>query len=277
VSSLRKALGPDTIWDVRELDWFSKNSYNLVIKNISTWSPRHSLRMLTCCIAFIDHYPKGISDQISDDLCLRKMFCEFSATTALLALARGEDNIEVQLQDYLDLRKHVDSFDCLLQDKTGLLGEEAEEDLLRKLSILIVFDFEAACHLKAWDDLPEVLIKADCCKSQRMYELMADCVLCSQAPTQGLSLVLLPPRIQELIMFIVLVSVLKKIVNAAWGLDTMDVPKLAKYMRCLFQVAMLDNMEVAEQLLDQAHEQAKEAAEVNLFLSIIENHILTMR
>ena len=65
--------------------------------------------------------------------------------------------------------------------------------------------------------------------------------------------------------------------NAAWGLDTMDVPKLAKYMRCLFQVAMLDNMEVAEQLLDQAHEQAKEAAEVNLFLSIIENHILTMR
>ncbi len=75
----------------------------------------------------------------------------------------------------------------------------------------------------------------------------------------------------ELIIFVVLVSVLKKIVNAAWGLDTMDVPKLAKYMRCLFQVAMLDNMEVAEQLLDQAHEQAKEAAEVRLLLFTIEN------
>jgi hypothetical protein len=60
----------------------------------------------------------------------------------------------------------------------------------------------------------------------------------------------------------VLVSILKKIINAAWGLDTMDIPKLAKHMRCLFQVAMLDNMEVAEQLLDQAHEQAEEAAEV---------------
>jgi hypothetical protein len=60
----------------------------------------------------------------------------------------------------------------------------------------------------------------------------------------------------------VLVSILKKIINAAWGLDTMDIPKLAKYMRCLFQVAMLDNMEVAEQLLDKAHEQAEEAAEV---------------
>jgi hypothetical protein len=188
---MRKATGPDTVWDVRELNWFSKNSYNLVIKNISTWSPRHSLRILTCCIAFIDHYPKDISDQISDDLYLRKMFCEFSATTALLALARGEDNIEFQLQDYLNLRKHVDSFDTLLQEKTGKLGEEAEEDLLRKLSILIAFDFEAACHLKAWDDLPDIVMKADVCKSQRVYELMADCLLCSQAPTQGLLLCIL--------------------------------------------------------------------------------------
>ncbi|PMD45090.1 SPO22-domain-containing protein [Hyaloscypha variabilis F] len=245
VSSMRKVTGPDSVWEVRELDWFSKNSYNLVIKNLSTWTPRHSLRMLTCCIAFIDHYPKDISDQISEDLCLRKMFCEFSAVTALLALARGEDNIETQLQDYLNLRKHVDSFDALLQEKAGKLGEDAEEDLLRKLSILIVFDFEAACHLKAWDDLHEIIIKSDCCKSSRVYELMADCILCSQAPTQ------------------VLVSILKKIINAAWGLDTMDIPKLAKYMRCLFQVAMLDNMEVAEQLLDKAHEQAEEAAETD--------------
>jgi hypothetical protein len=65
------------------------------------------------------------------------------------------------------------------------------------------------------------------------------------------------------------VSVLKKIVNEAWGLDTMDVPKLAKYMRCLFQVAMLDNMEVAEQLLDQAQGQIEEASEVKLALASV--------
>jgi len=182
---MSKNVGPDTVWEVRELDWFSKNSYNLVIKNLSTWTPRHSLRMLTCCIAFINHYPNDISDQVSEDLCLRKMFCEFSAVTALLALARGEVNIEIQLQDYLNLRKHVESFDTLLQEKVGKLGEDAEEDLFRKLSVLIVFDFEAACHLKAWDDLHEIIIKSDCCKSPRVYELMADCILCSEAPTQG--------------------------------------------------------------------------------------------
>lgn len=67
---------------------------------------------------------------------------------------------------------------------------------------------------------------------------------------------------------------MKKIVNAAWGLNTMDIPKLAKYMRCLFQVALLDNMEVAEQLLDQAHEQAQEAAEVGMLILTLENSIL---
>jgi hypothetical protein len=115
------------------------------------------------------------------------MFCDFSAATALVALARGEDNIEVQLQNYLNLRKHVDSFDRLLQDKLDKMGEDAEQDLLRKLSILIAFDFEAACQLKAWDELGEIVLKSNICKSGHVYEIMADCMLCSKAPTPGLS------------------------------------------------------------------------------------------
>lgn len=66
----------------------------------------------------------------------------------------------------------------------------------------------------------------------------------------------------------VLVTSLKHIVNEAWGLDTMDVPKLAKYMRCLVHVAMLDNMELAEQLIDSVHEQSREAAEAGFPLSV---------
>ena len=176
----------ETIWTVLELDWFSKNSYNLAIKNLSIWSPRHSLRMLICCIALIDHYPKDIGNGTSSDLWLRKMFCEFSAATALVALARGEDIIETQLQDYLSLRKHVESFDILLQDQLDRLEEGPRRDLLQKLAVLLGFDFEASCQLKAWDGLGEVILKAACCNEPRVYELMADCMLSSQAPTQGL-------------------------------------------------------------------------------------------
>jgi hypothetical protein len=91
------------------------------------------------------------------------------------------------LQDYLNLRKHVDSFDRSLQDKLNKMGEDAEQDLLRKLSILIAFDFEAACQLKAWDELGEIVLKSNICKSGYVYEIMADCMLCSKAPTPGLS------------------------------------------------------------------------------------------
>jgi hypothetical protein len=113
------------------------------------------------------------------------MFCEFSAAIALVALARGEDLIENQLQDYLTLRKHVSSFDNLLQEKLEKLEGGPKQDLLQKLAVLLGFDFEASCKLKAWDDLSEIIIKAASCNSPRVYELMADCILSSQAPTQG--------------------------------------------------------------------------------------------
>jgi hypothetical protein len=61
----------------------------------------------------------------------------------------------------------------------------------------------------------------------------------------------------------VLVTALKKIVNEAWGLDSLDSTKLAKYMRCLFQVALSDSPDTAEQLLSQICSLAQEAAEVD--------------
>ncbi|TVY21229.1 hypothetical protein LARI1_G000647 [Lachnellula arida] len=249
VTSIRKtpSSGQDTdvLWSIPELNWYSKNSYNLALKHISTWPLRYSLRMLTCCVAFIDHYPKDINEQIAEDLSLRKMFCVFSAGTALVVLARGEDNREQSMQDYLNLRKHVSSFDDLLQDKLETLEEGPAQDLLQKLSVLLAFDFEAACQLKAWVDLPSVVGKAEICKNMQVYQLMADCVLNAKAPTQ------------------VLVSTLKNIINQAWCLESMDGTMLARYMRCLFQVALSDNVEIAEQLLDQVQQHAHEAQDTD--------------
>lgn len=60
----------------------------------------------------------------------------------------------------------------------------------------------------------------------------------------------------------VLINILKKIINEAWGLESaLDITKLAKYMRCLFQVAISDNPVIAEQLLEQIYKHAEEAAE----------------
>jgi hypothetical protein len=60
---------------------------------------------------------------------------------------------------------------------------------------------------------------------------------------------------------------MKKIINEAWSLETLDFTKLAKYMRCLFQIAISDNVKIAEELLDSVHSHAEEAAEVSYSLS----------
>lgn len=122
---------------------------------------------------------------MSDNTSLRKLFCEFSATTVLVALARGEDNIEAQLQEYLRIRKHVDAYYTVIQEIVEKMDQNAQEDLNRKLSILLAYDFEAACRLRAWDDLGDIISRANVSKKSRVYEIMADCILCADAPTQG--------------------------------------------------------------------------------------------
>lgn len=167
----------DKLWTMQELDWFSKNAYNLALKYSAKWPPEQVLQIIQSCIKFAGIYPKDIDNVTSNDVTHRHIFCDFLAVTFLVSLARAEDNIEAQLQDYLELRKHVDSFDTRLQSIIDVLEEGPQQDLLKKLAALLVFDFEAAIRLKAWDDLTEVILKADCCKSMDIYEKMSDMLL----------------------------------------------------------------------------------------------------
>lgn len=176
----------ERLFNVAELDWFSKNAYNLALKHAADWEARKVLRMLQSCIIFIGLYPKDIGQEASDDLSLRLIFCHFLATVLLISLARAEDNIEVQLQDYLIIRKHVDSFDAGVQEKLEKLEGGPAEDLVKKLSILLAYDFEAAVRLKKWEDLPGIILRANICKCVKVFELMADCILCCEAPTNGM-------------------------------------------------------------------------------------------
>jgi hypothetical protein len=179
------ATSGEKIFDTAELSWFSKNAYNLALKFSAEWEPLNILRLLQSCLKFIELYPKDISQELADDLSLRRIFCHFLATILLVALARTEDNIEAQLQHYLMVRQHVDGYDAGLQEKLNRLEDGPAKDLINKLSILLAYDFEAAIRLKAWDDLTGIILKAGACKKMKVYEIMADCILCCDAPTHG--------------------------------------------------------------------------------------------
>ncbi|OTA65448.1 SPO22-domain-containing protein [Hypoxylon sp. EC38] len=123
------------LFTVQELDWFCKNAYNLGLKNIRIWQPRQNIRILQCCLSTISKYPQGIPAQAADDLSLRAMFCHFLMATTLIALARSEDNVEVQLQDYLMMRNHIKGFDTELEARLDTLDEAMADCILRAESV----------------------------------------------------------------------------------------------------------------------------------------------
>ena len=106
------------------------------------------------------------------DLALRRLFCDFLSGSLLTVLARGEDNIQdqvyrsmlecgpclhKQLQHYLNLRKAVDDFRKYAKVQIDRLDGGAKDDLQRKFSGLLTFDYEAAARLKAWGSFTTIL------------------------------------------------------------------------------------------------------------------------
>ena len=134
---------------MQELDWFCKNAYNISLENISSWPPATVVRLTRCCLAMISRYPPDIGEEALGDIALRRIFCNFVAAAALLAMARREDNVELQLQNYLEMRRHIAEFDSEFEERLTNLDNMCQKDLQLKLGTLLVFDFEGAISLRA--------------------------------------------------------------------------------------------------------------------------------
>jgi hypothetical protein len=173
------------LFTMDELEWFSRNAYNLALKNTTIWDLRCTVRMLTACVKIINHFPQDIPSRT--ELSLKALFCHFVAASALVSLARTQDNIEKQLQDYVDLRKHVLAFDSELPEYLAQLDEQSRDDMLWKNATLLAFDFEAAIALKQWDDLGGIVQRAVPCKNIVAFQAMADSLLRARTPAQGMN------------------------------------------------------------------------------------------
>jgi hypothetical protein len=187
VSAIRrdpKDAAGNKLFDIRELEWFCQNAYNLGLKNADAWNLRHVVRILTACETIIRAFPLDVASPVSGDLSLKAIFCHFVISSALVSLARTQDNTEARLQDYLDMRKHIAAFDAEMETRLDSLDEISRGDLLQKLSSLLVFDFEGATCLMKWEELNEIVHKASSCRRFEAYEAMGDCLLRAGAPVE---------------------------------------------------------------------------------------------
>ena len=161
--------GAETAFTIAELDWFSRNSYNLALKHCISWDPAFTRRMIDSCISLIDLYPKDLEANVLENLALRKLLSLFLAGSLSVAMARQEEHYETQLQLYLDVRKRVGVFRSM-SERLGKMGEGAQEDLRNKFTSLLAYDFEAAARLKAWDSLKDII---EVCRFDDMHQSRA--------------------------------------------------------------------------------------------------------
>ena len=168
---------------VDELEWFSRNAYNLALKNTTVWELPFIVRMLTACVNIINHFPSDVENQL--ELALKSLFSRFIVASALISLARTQDSVETQLEQYTTMREHVMAFDGELPELLPKLDGHSRDDLVRKNATLLTFDFEAAIALHRWDDLGGIVQRTVPCKSITAFQAMADCLLRARAPGQS--------------------------------------------------------------------------------------------
>ena len=163
------------LFTIAELEWFGRNSYQLALKNTTSWDLRCVVRMLTSCVIIIGHFPHDFGPQV--DLLLKCLF------------ARTEDNLEKRQNDYMAMRRHIQAFDSIVAEHLLDVDQETRDDLARKHAVLLAFDFEGALVLEQWDNLSVVVQKATTLRNITAYQAMADSLLRGRPPSQGL----LPP------------------------------------------------------------------------------------
>ncbi|KAF6237883.1 hypothetical protein HO173_004084 [Letharia columbiana] len=173
------------LFSLAELDWFSRNTYNLALKYCTSWSPEQTLRLVQSCLRFIGLYPAAIDLNVTADLSLRRLFCDFLCGSLLIVLARCEDNVEHQLQHYTNVRKVIDDFRVDVKGQVNRLEGGAKGDLQHKYASLLAFDYEAAARLKAWDSLDQIIKESQDFEDPKIYGLFADITLSSEAPGDG--------------------------------------------------------------------------------------------
>ncbi|CAO1604556.1 sporulation-specific protein 22 [Xanthoria calcicola] len=239
----RRDSSKDDIFPSAELDWFSRNSYNVALKMCTVWKAGATLRIVQVCSVFIGLYPVEDNAEQASDLSLRRLFCDFLGCCLLTTLARGEEMIEDQLRYYLRLRKTMDDFRILVKRQLPKLEGGAKSDLMRKYSCLVALDFEAAARLKAWASLEDLISESESCGDDNIYSIMADIILASEAPAATI------------------IATLQQIVSRVWPRDIGNIERLARWIRCLLSLALSFNVEMAENLMDQIFSIARSAQE----------------
>ena len=228
-----------------EVQWWSKNAYNLSLRHCAAVHPEQLVRLLTVCTSFIDEYPNDTRRQ--DSLQDRKALSHFLSAGALIVLGRSnQEGSEYSLQCYLQARREIASFKSLQQR----ICDQDQNGMRERMLELLKFDLESILSLQQWDQLDESLQHCLEFNHTDRWDTIADIVLIIHQQTSAAGF---DDRTNERIT-----ELLQRIVNDTWR-KAKDVHKAARWLRLSFHIHLTEgSSDFALKYLDQAAGIAKE-------------------
>lgn len=229
--------GTDDQWRF-EIQWWSKNAYNLAVRLCADLHPEYLVRLLAVCTKFIESSPNDGGLMHQDDLHRRKLICHFLSTSALIVLARsGEEDSEYVLQCYLRARQEIVAFMRHAKQLEGAYTEAERNDTAAKETSarsfeLLKFNLECILRLQQWDQLDQAVQAFLSFKDADRWDSLADLALIvhDQASTAGVT-TNATARIPEL---------LQKCINETWKKEK-DITKMSRWLRLTFTIHLQDN------------------------------------
>lgn len=228
-----------------EIEWFSRNSYNVALEFCSKAHPQTLVRLSTSCIRLIEALEVDATPSETQNLSLRRMLCEFLSMSACVVLARSEDNIEESLQHYMAVCKHGESLRSLIssQLENSSLGQPAREDMIAKHLDSVKYSLEATMRLGKWNDIEPLFQASWQYEDPKKWHTLADLAfLINEEVVKANVATTYQPKVFAFI---------QKIINKSWRVS-MDLDNLARWMRCLFQIALMSDEKISLHVLDQA-------------------------
>ncbi|TQV91646.1 Meiosis specific protein SPO22 [Cordyceps javanica] len=239
----------EAVFHAAELRWFSTNAYNLGVAQCTLWEPGRLVSLFRSCLEFAQALASSSGDQVSltaaADATLTMLRCHFVLASLYISEAQAVKNEHTQSL-YADAEKHATAFTRLFTEHCG--GEPGQyPDLLQKLGILCVFQFEALLARSFYDHLHCIVQHARRCNDADVLKALGGCLIQSEAPV----------KVQS--------SLLKTIVNEIFAIEKFKCDRLAQYLRCMVQVLLpMADDGAARELLDQAGQVARESKEVGV-------------
>ena len=233
-------------WRV-EVQWWSKNAYNLALQLCASAHPEHIVRLLAACIKFIDACPTDADATNRCNSIQRRMICHFLSATSSIVLARSNaDGSEYAFQNYLHAQQQISAF---LELAGQVTDAPDDQDLSARRLEMLKSQLECVFKLRQWDKLDSTLTSLLESKHIDRWDSLIDLLIVVHEQTSQLEgAASTHGRITEL---------LQRCINDNWKQDR-DMTKMSRWLRLAFGIYLdNDGVDLALNIVQQAAGLAK--------------------